>query len=84
MLEPFDLPGMVLVHGNDARLGISHSSHSNASDVKLGYISESSGSAFKQGASFTLRDGISKYDPISFVAKGIKVQKLCFATTAQH
>ena len=39
-------------------------------DVKLSCISESSGSAFEQGASFTLRDEISKYDPISFVAKG--------------
>nr|XP_017258093.1 PREDICTED: uncharacterized protein LOC108227448 isoform X2 [Daucus carota subsp. sativus] len=34
MLEPFDLPGMVLVHGNDARLGISHSSDSNASGFR--------------------------------------------------
>lgn len=40
--------------------------------VKLRCSSKSSDAAFKQGASFTMRDGISQYDPISFVAKGAK------------
>lgn len=38
--------------------------------VKLKCSSGSSDVGFKQAASFTLRDGISKYDPISFVVKG--------------
>ncbi|XP_074350494.1 uncharacterized protein LOC141689888 isoform X1 [Apium graveolens] len=39
-------------------------------DVKISCISRSADDSYKEGASFTLRDGISKYDPISFVAKG--------------
>ncbi|XP_017227080.1 uncharacterized protein LOC108202951 isoform X2 [Daucus carota subsp. sativus] len=39
-------------------------------DVKLECISRSRDSSYNEGASFTISDGISKYDPISFVAKG--------------
>ncbi|KAK1402742.1 AbfB domain-containing protein [Heracleum sosnowskyi] len=105
MLEPFDLPGTVVVHSKDESLGIADASDSSASgfrlvsgldgkrnsvslesesqkgcyvysdlevlaDVKLSCISQSSDDSYKEGASFALRDGISKYDPISFVAKG--------------
>lgn len=105
MLEPFDLPGKVVVHSTDESLGIADASDSNPSgfrlvsgldgkrdsvslesesqrgcyvysdlellaDVKLSCIFRSSDDSYKEGASFTLRDGISKYDPISFVAKG--------------
>lgn len=105
MLEPFDLPGTVVMHGKDASLGIADSSESNTSvfwlisgldgkmnsvslesesqrgcyvysdlellaEVKLTCIPQSSDDLYKEGASFALRDGISKYDPISFVAKG--------------
>lgn len=41
--------------------------------VKLKCSSTSSNAAaFREGVSFRLKDGISKYDPISFVAKGVK------------
>lgn len=106
LLEPFDIPGMVVVQqGIDQSLGVADSSGSSNSvfllvagldgkkksvsleserhrgcymysvrnlhvSVKLKCSSGSSDVGFKQAASFTLRDGISKYDPISFVAKG--------------
>lgn len=105
-LEPFDLPGMVVVErGINQSLGVvdavgnSDSTfimvqgldgksetvslesvrhrgcfvYSNLdlhSTVKLKCIAGSSDVKFIQAASFKLRDGISKYDPISFVAKG--------------
>lgn len=101
-LEPFDLPGMVVVErGQDRSLGIVDAVGSSNSkfilvrgldgksetvslesvrhrgcfvclhsSVRLKCSSGSSNVSFKQAASFRLRDGISKYDPISFVAKG--------------
>ncbi|XAR60296.1 hypothetical protein NMG60_11033607 [Bertholletia excelsa] len=43
-----------------------------SSNIRLKCKSGSSDSEFNKAASFTLRDGISKYHPISFVAKGMK------------
>ncbi|KAK1384297.1 putative alpha-L-arabinofuranosidase B, arabinose-binding domain-containing protein [Heracleum sosnowskyi] len=107
-LEPFDLPGMVVVErGINQSLGVEdaignsdstfilvqgldgksetvslesarhrgcfvYSSLDLHSSVKLKCSAGSSDVKFKQAASFRLRDGISKYDPISFVAKGEK------------
>lgn len=47
-----------------------YSEHKLGAVVKLMCNTESSDYDFKEAASFRLRDGISKYDPISFVAKG--------------
>lgn len=105
-LEPFDLPGMVVVErginqilGVVDAIGSSDSTfilvqgldgksetvslesvrhrgcfvYSNLdlhSSLKLKCSAGSSDLKFIQAASFRLRDGISKYDPISFVAKG--------------
>lgn len=107
-LEPFDLPGMVVVEqginqtlGVADAIGINDSTfilvqgldgksetvslesvryrgcfvYSNLdlhSSVKLKCIAGSSDVNFIQAASFRLRNGISKYDPISFVAKGAR------------
>ncbi|KAL8125129.1 uncharacterized protein LOC141720111 isoform X1 [Apium graveolens] len=106
-LEPFDLPGMVVVErGINQTLGIAdaigvdstfilvqgldgksetvslesvrhrgcflYSNLDLHSRVKLKCSAGSSDVKFIQAASFRLRDGISKYDPISFVAKGLK------------
>ncbi|CAA2954329.1 uncharacterized protein LOC105163554 [Olea europaea subsp. europaea] len=107
MLEPLDLPGMLIVdQGVEQYLGISDSSKGGGSstfrlisglDGTNGTVSlesedhegcfvyssvdyqsgtsvklscKSSDSGFKQAASFTLREGLSEYHPISFVAKG--------------
>ncbi|KAK4278069.1 hypothetical protein QN277_015965 [Acacia crassicarpa] len=107
MLEPYDLPGNVLMHqGAENGLMIADSSDGGASSVfnvvaglngQNGTISLesksnkgcfvcsagsdssvklscSSGSDdnFNQAASFLTTEGVSKYDPISFVAKGAK------------
>ncbi|KAM7279054.1 hypothetical protein ACFE04_006188 [Oxalis oulophora] len=107
MLEPFDLPGMVLAHkDSDDSLEVSDSSeglftlvsglsgksqtvslesgskkgcfiysgvnYKAGTDLKLSCNSVSGGVGFNQAASFTLQNGISKYHPISFVAKGQK------------
>ncbi|WOH00509.1 hypothetical protein DCAR_0519874 [Daucus carota subsp. sativus] len=105
-LEPFDLPGMVVVErGINQSLGVSDAVGSSNStfvlvqglDGKSGTVSlesarhrgcfvysdldlhssvklkcnvGSSDVRFIEAASFQLRRGISKYDPISFVAKG--------------
>lgn len=105
-LEPFDHPGMVLMHhGKNENLEVKsacdhshsvfrfidgldqkkdsvslessshescflYSEHKSGAAVQLKCGSNSSNNAFKEAASFRLRDGISKYDPISFVAKG--------------
>ncbi|XP_031386910.1 uncharacterized protein LOC116200240 [Punica granatum] len=45
--------------------------YSPGDKLKLSCISGSSGSEFNRGASFVLRDGIARYHPISFVAKGL-------------
>lgn len=47
-----------------------HSEHRLGAVVKLKCEAESPHNEFKEAASFRLRDGISKYDPISFVARG--------------
>lgn len=47
-----------------------YSEHKLGAVVKLKCRPESWDNGFKEAASFRLRDGISKYDPISFVAKG--------------
>lgn len=47
-----------------------YSEHRLGAVVKLKCRTKSSDYDFKEAASFRLRDGISKYDPISFVAKG--------------
>lgn len=47
-----------------------YSEHRLGAVVKLECNMESSDDSFNEAASFRLRDGISKYDPISFVAKG--------------
>jgi DUF1680 family protein len=101
MLEPFDLPGMVVVHqgvektltvgvppatggpsifnlvaGLDRKNGsVSLQSQSNKgcfvhSSMKLSCRSPSSGPNFNRAASFVMEQGLSKYHPISFVAKG--------------
>ncbi|KAK4608326.1 hypothetical protein RGQ29_001940 [Quercus rubra] len=101
MLEPFDLPGMVVVHqgvdktltvgvppagggpsifnlvaGLDGKNGsVSLESQSNKgcfvhNSMKLSCKSPSSGPDFNQAASFVMEQGLSKYHPISFVAKG--------------
>lgn len=49
-----------------------YSEHNLGAVVKLKCRPKSWDNAFKEAASFRLRDGISKYDPISFVAKGSK------------
>ncbi|KAL2238631.1 UNVERIFIED_CONTAM: hypothetical protein Sindi_1054800 [Sesamum indicum] len=51
-----------------------HSEPGNDSggSVKLKCSSGSSDSGFQQATSFKLQDGISKYHPISFVAKGVR------------
>ncbi|KAL9169075.1 hypothetical protein ABFS82_04G055900 [Erythranthe guttata] len=109
VLEPFDFPGMFVLHGGDGEgLGVGDSNSSNRSfafrltdgldgeDGTVSLESESekgcfvyaevannngvemkcgSGSfddGFRRGASFRLGGGISKYDPISFVGKGVK------------
>lgn len=107
-LEPFDLPGMVVVdRGINQTLGVAdaigisdstfilvrgldgksetvslesvrhrgcfvYSDLDLHSSVKLKCSAGSSDVKFIQAASFRLKDGISKYDPISFVAKGAK------------
>lgn len=119
MLEPFDLPGMVVVHkGKDqSRLKVEDSSTTgggrsvfrlipglNGKDDTVSLESESllgcfvashrrakssggsirlrckngwssiggvdSGSGFKEATSFLLKDGVSRYHPMSFLAKG--------------
>ncbi|KAL0459256.1 UNVERIFIED_CONTAM: hypothetical protein Slati_0552800 [Sesamum latifolium] len=112
MLEPFDFPGMFLLHrgdgeslevldsstdgtqssvfrlvtgldGKNGTLSLEaesergcfvHSEPGNDSgrSVKLKCSSGSSDYGFQQATSFKLQDGISKYHPISFVAKGAK------------
>ncbi|KAK1356105.1 AbfB domain-containing protein [Heracleum sosnowskyi] len=47
-----------------------YSEHRLGAVVKLKCNMESWDDDFKEAASFRMRDGISKYDPISFVAKG--------------
>lgn len=47
-----------------------YSEHNLGAVVKLKCRPKPSDSVFKEAASFRLVDGISKYDPISFVAKG--------------
>ncbi|KAK4419527.1 hypothetical protein Salat_2365600 [Sesamum alatum] len=51
-----------------------HSELGNGSggSVKLKCSSGSSDSGFQRATSFTLQDGLSKYHPISFVAKGVR------------
>ncbi|GFP98769.1 hypothetical protein PHJA_002020800 [Phtheirospermum japonicum] len=44
----------------------------SGSSLKLNCSSGSLDAGFRQATSFLLQDGISKYDPISFVAKGVK------------
>ncbi|CAJ1933250.1 unnamed protein product [Sphenostylis stenocarpa] len=107
MLEPFDLPGMNVIHQGadkplvivDSSLGgpssvflvvpgldgrnetISLESQSNkgcyvysdlssSAGVKLSCKSNSDAS-FNQATSFVAREGLSQYNPISFVAKGV-------------
>lgn len=107
MLEPFDLPGMVLMHqGDEQPLIVADSSSAGAASVFVvsegldgqnGTISFESKSnkgclvcsggpggsvklrckpdadtTFNQAASFVAREGLSQYNPISFVAKGAK------------
>ncbi|KAI3449928.1 hypothetical protein Pfo_006593 [Paulownia fortunei] len=112
MLEPFDFPGMfVLHHGEGESLGVSDSSsigkqsfvfrlvagldgkdgtvslesesqkgcfiyselvNDSSASVKLNCSSGSSDAGFHEATSFMLQDGISKYHPISFVAKGVR------------
>ncbi|KAG8389035.1 hypothetical protein BUALT_Bualt02G0187500 [Buddleja alternifolia] len=113
MLEPFDFPGMLVLHnGEDENLGVSDSSldygkdsfvfrlvagmdgkdgtvslesesqkgcfiysdfvYDSGTSVRLNCSSSSSDVGFQQATSFLLKDGISKYDPISFVAKGVR------------
>ncbi|CAK9146746.1 unnamed protein product [Ilex paraguariensis] len=110
MLEPFDLPGMFVVHkgtyenlevadssgdgssvfllvagldGQDETVSLESESkkgcfvysgvdYKSSTNIKLRCKSGSSDTEFKQGTSFTLKDGISQYHPISFVAKGAR------------
>ncbi|KAL7151805.1 hypothetical protein ABFS83_04G055700 [Erythranthe nasuta] len=114
VLEPFDFPGMVVLHGGEGEgLGVGDSNSSNRSFVfrftdgldgedgtvslesesekgcfvyaevaaNNGHVEMKCGSGsgsgsfddgFRRGASFKLGGGISKYDPISFVGKGVK------------
>lgn len=108
MLEPFDHPGMVVMHyGENETLEVEaasdqstsffrlvngldqkkdsvslesesqkgcfvYSKHKLGAVVMLKCNTESLDNDFKEAASFRLRDGISNYDPISFVAKGRK------------
>ncbi|XP_054790996.1 uncharacterized protein LOC129296414 [Prosopis cineraria] len=108
MLEPFDLPGMLLKHqgAENSNVIVDHSSNGGVSSVfnvvkgldeqkgtislesesKKGCFVCSSGSGaivklkckskshtnFKQAASFIAREGLSRYNPISFLAKGAK------------
>ena len=108
MLEPYDLPGKVLMYqGAENGLVISDSSDDGASSVfnmvsgldgqkgtislesksnqgcyvsstgsgssvKLSCKSDDSDDNFNQAASFIVTEGVSKYNPISFVAKGTK------------
>ncbi|CAA2965563.1 uncharacterized protein LOC111393278 [Olea europaea subsp. europaea] len=113
MLEPFDFPGMLMLHRGDGEdLEVSDISsydgkqscgfhlvagldgkdgtvslqsekqqgcyiysgvdYGSGASVKLNCSSDFSDAGFKQATSFMLKDGISKYHPISFVAKGAK------------
>ncbi|KAK3205169.1 hypothetical protein Dsin_019215 [Dipteronia sinensis] len=109
MLEPFDLPGMLVAHqGTNDKLVVTNSPNDGSSSyfrvvsgldgrhetvslesdnqkgcfvygdgnltsgasLKLSGSTELSNAKFKQRASFVMQKGISKYNPISFVAKG--------------
>ncbi|XP_017226360.1 uncharacterized protein LOC108202475 [Daucus carota subsp. sativus] len=106
MLEPFDHPGMVLMHnGENENLEVQpdsdhsysvfrfvegldykegsvslessshkscfvYSEHEIGAAVKLKCCLKSLDKRFKEAASFRVREGVSKYDPISFTAKG--------------
>ncbi|WJZ88577.1 hypothetical protein VitviT2T_007859 [Vitis vinifera] len=112
MLEPIDLPGMVVVQqGTNQNLGIANSAagkgslfhlvagldgkdgtvslesesqkdcyvysgidYNSGTSIKLKSLSESGSSDedFNKATSFILKEGISQYHPISFVAKGMK------------
>ncbi|XP_034688399.1 uncharacterized protein LOC117916455 [Vitis riparia] len=112
MLEPIDLPGMVVVQqGTNKNLGIADSAagkgslfhlvagldgkdgtvslesesqkdcyvysgidYNSGTSIKLKSLSESGSSDedFNKATSFILKEGISQYHPISFVAKGMK------------
>lgn len=109
MLEPFNLPGMLLMHqGAEKSLVIGDSSNGGASSVflvvsgldgqkdtislesesnkgcfvysglsssasvTLKCKSDSDDQTFIQAASFIAEEGLSQYNPISFVAKGAK------------
>ncbi|KAJ9540463.1 hypothetical protein OSB04_026969 [Centaurea solstitialis] len=102
MLEPYSLPGVVLVHqGRETSLGIDNYSvtrnsifylvkggegtvrlaaeseegcfvESFGGMVKLGCDSGGSSDEFLKATSFVVKDGISDYHPISFVAKGLR------------
>ena len=108
MLEPFDLPGMRVIHkgvehlltivdsssyggasssflvvpgldGRNETISLESKSHkgcfvhsgmSSGREVKVRCKSDSNATTFNQAASFIARRGFSKYNPISFVAKG--------------
>ncbi|XP_042381897.1 uncharacterized protein LOC121974754 [Zingiber officinale] len=110
MLEPFDLPGMVVVHqgpNNDLALSTTTSpesvfnivqaldgkqdrvslessnqqgcflspriSNTAGSTVRLACVSDSEpDKLFRQAASFTPITGLREYNPISFMAKGVR------------
>lgn len=102
MLEPYSLPGSVLVHrGREKSLGIDNFSDqqnslfylvngdkgtvrleaqteegcfvSNSGEmVNLRCDSGGSDDEFLKATTFVIRDGISHYHPISFVAKGLR------------
>ncbi|KAK0606517.1 hypothetical protein LWI29_038542 [Acer saccharum] len=109
MLEPFDLPGMLVAHqGTNDKLVVTYSPNDGSSSyfrvvsgldgrhetvslesdnqkgcfvygegnltsgasLRLSNSTEFLNAKFKQRASFVMQKGISKYHPISFVAKG--------------
>ncbi|KAK4753694.1 hypothetical protein SAY87_001798 [Trapa incisa] len=109
-LEPFDVPGSVIMPPGDGKnfaiqrsgdanvstfrlvsgldgnsdtvslesvsqkgcyISSSGTEYSGGESLKLSCISDTSGSELRRAASFTLRDGIARYHPISFVVKGV-------------
>ncbi|KAF8396116.1 hypothetical protein HHK36_017728 [Tetracentron sinense] len=109
MLEPYDLPGMVVVQqGPNDNLAVANAAsgkrlsvfrviagldgkantvsleseslkgcfvysgvnYNAGTSIKLSCQSGSADAGFQQAASFTLKEGMSEYHPISFVAKG--------------
>ncbi|KAL8156444.1 uncharacterized protein LOC141689362 [Apium graveolens] len=64
--------GSVSIESSSHKSCYLYSEHNIGAVVKLKCRPKPSDNAFKEAASFRVVDGISKYDPISFVAKGSK------------